>query len=92
MPPSGAADDKASSLMRSMMPKLLLSLLLGALFWWVIQKGGIAVIPKGEAAFAHVDWATIPIYVAILLVTHLVRAVAVATFDSTPLSTSGLRA
>ncbi len=61
------------SLLRRIGPKLVLSLLLGALFAWIAARGGVPLIPSGEA-FSRVQWWTVPAYLATLLATHFLRA------------------
>ena len=56
-----------------MLPKLLVSLVLGGLFAWLVAKGGVPIIPD-KAAFSGVAWWTVPAYAATLLVTHYFRA------------------
>jgi len=58
---------------RSILPKLALSLLLGALFAWLASRGGVPLVPSGEA-FAQVSWPLVAAYVGILAVTHFFRA------------------
>jgi len=69
------SNDSSSSpsLARRILPKLVLSLLLGALFAWLVAQGGVPLIPDGDA-FGDVVWWTLPAYAALLLVTHFLRA------------------
>lgn len=61
------------SLARRILPKLLISVLLGALFAWLVARGGVPLIPT-EEAFAGVRWWTVPAYLGTLAVTHFFRA------------------
>lgn len=61
------------SFLRRIGPKLALSLLLGALFVWLGRRTGLEFIPSRED-FAGVRLWTIPAYVVLLTVTHLLRA------------------
>lgn len=61
------------SLARRVLPKLAISLALGALFAWLVTRGGVPLIPPAEA-FAQVAWWAVPVYVVTSLATHLVRA------------------
>ena len=62
-----------AAFLRKLMPKLVLSLVLGALFAWLAERGGVPILPDAEA-FAGVAWWTVPAYAAALLVTHTLRA------------------
>lgn len=61
------------SIARRIVPKLLISLALGALFAWLVARGGVPLIPPADA-FAHVKWWTVPLYGVVLVVTHFFRA------------------
>lgn len=61
------------SLARRVLPKLALSLLLGLLFVFLLQRGGMPLIPPADA-FASVRWWTVGAYVLLLLATHFFRA------------------
>lgn len=61
------------SFARRVLPKLAISLALAALFVWLLERGGMPLIPPGDA-LARVRWWTIPAYVVVLLVTHFFRA------------------
>jgi hypothetical protein len=63
----------ARGLMRRILPKLVLSIALGALFAWLAERGGVPILP-GREAFESVAWWTIPAYTGCLLVTHTLRA------------------
>ncbi len=61
------------SLARRVLPKLLVSLVLGALFAWLVARGGVPLVPPASA-FAGVVWWTVPAYVVVLFATTWVRA------------------
>lgn len=61
------------SMQARLLPKLLVSIALGALFAWLAARGGVPLLPDA-AAFASVAPFTIPLYVATLLVLHWFRA------------------
>ncbi|MBX3249439.1 MAG: flippase-like domain-containing protein [Myxococcales bacterium] len=67
------ADAATRSFLRRILPKLALSIALGALFGWLVWAGGVPLIPK-RAAFDHVAWWAVPAYLGTLFVTHFVRA------------------
>ena len=68
----GPAPNEPGAL-RKVLPKLVLSLALGALFAWLVLRGGVPLLPPIEA-FEHVRWWTVPAYVGTLAVTHTFRA------------------
>jgi uncharacterized membrane protein YbhN (UPF0104 family) len=57
---------------RALVPKLALSLLLAGGFVWVLQQGGLPIMPK-RAAFASVKWWLIAPYVALCSVGMFLR-------------------
>ena len=61
------------SLARRIVPKLILSIVLGGLFAWIMARGGVPLIPT-ESSFQSVVWWTVPAYVGTLAVTHFFRA------------------
>ncbi|MBK8169051.1 MAG: flippase-like domain-containing protein [Sandaracinaceae bacterium] len=61
------------SFAQRVLPKLLVSLVLGGLFAWVASRGGVPLLPSREA-FAQVKWWAVPGYILALAVTHFVRA------------------
>jgi uncharacterized protein (TIRG00374 family) len=63
----------APSLLRRIFPKLLVSLVLGALFAWLVARGGVPLVPPASA-FADVVWWTLPAYLVVLFATTWVRA------------------
>ena len=71
-----ASSEKPGSrwaVIRRLMPKLVLSLALGALFAWLAARGGLPLVPDADA-FERVAWWAVPVYVVCLLVTHTLRA------------------
>ncbi len=67
VPPSEPGDSKEQlgrrqASARSFLPKLAISLLLAAGFVWVLNRGGLPIVPD-PAAFAGVAWWTLPAYV-----------------------------
>ncbi|MGF1467276.1 MAG: lysylphosphatidylglycerol synthase transmembrane domain-containing protein [Sandaracinaceae bacterium] len=58
---------------RRLLPKLVLSLALAALFVLLYQRQGVPLVPPREA-FGGVRWWTVPAYALTLLATHFVRA------------------
>jgi uncharacterized protein (TIRG00374 family) len=70
---SAASPAKAASMARNVLPKLVISLLLGALFAWLVNRGGVPLIPPAEA-FSDVTWWAVPVYVLSLVATHFFRA------------------
>lgn len=61
-----------SSLAR-VLPKLLISLLLGGLFAWIAERGGVPIVPKVES-FRGVRWGWVLVSAVLLFVVTLVRA------------------
>jgi uncharacterized protein (TIRG00374 family) len=61
------------SVARRVLPKLGISLALGALFAWLVNRGGVPLIPPAEA-FARVRWWTVPAYLATMAALHFFRA------------------
>lgn len=64
---------REASLVRRILPKLLVSLVLGALFAWLVARGGVPLVPSA-AAFRGVIWWTLPAYLVVLFATNWVRA------------------
>lgn len=58
---------------RRVLPKLLLSMALGGLFAWLVDRGGVPLLPPAEA-FQRVAWWTVGAYGASLLVVQFFRA------------------
>lgn len=67
------AADAAHGMRASLWSKTLISLALGALFAWLAARGGVPLLPPGEA-FAHVAPWAVPGYLGTLLVLHYFRA------------------
>ena len=61
------------SIARRVLPKLLLSLVVGGLFAWVVAQGGVPLVPRAEH-FQHVNWLGVAAYVVMLVLTHFFRA------------------
>lgn len=59
--------------LRRFAPKLALSLLLGALFAWIVRRGGVPIVPS-KASFASMDIRYVLLALAAALVTHGLRA------------------
>lgn len=72
---SAASDPPTTppSALRRVLPKLAISLALGALFAWLVNRGGVPLIPPAEA-FGEVAWWAVPVYLLTTLATHLFRA------------------
>lgn len=61
------------SLLARILPKLLVSIALGALFAWLAKRGGVPLLPDFAQLRAIQPW-TVPAYVASLLLVHVFRA------------------
>jgi hypothetical protein len=61
------------SAMLGMLPKLLVSIALGALFAWLAARGGVPLLPPAKAFALVAPW-SIPAYLVTLLVLHYFRA------------------
>jgi glycosyltransferase 2 family protein len=70
---SAVAPPREPSLLVRMLPKLAVSIALGALFAWLASRGGVPLLPAASA-FAAVEPWTIPVYVLSLCVLHWLRA------------------
>jgi glycosyltransferase 2 family protein len=68
-----AVETKRSQTRSKVLPKLLISLALGALFAWVAERGGVPILPKGSS-FHQVDWAEVAFATLLLLVLTVLRA------------------
>ncbi len=64
---------RAQSPLRRVLPKLAISVALGAVFAWIAARSGVPTVPP-RAAFASVTSWAVPAYLASLLVTHFLRA------------------
>ncbi|MET0386254.1 MAG: lysylphosphatidylglycerol synthase transmembrane domain-containing protein [Polyangiales bacterium] len=56
-----------------LIPKLIISLVLGGLFAWLAARGGVPLLPS-KAAFAQIDPWAIPGYLLSLVFVHFLRA------------------
>ncbi|MDH5492104.1 MAG: flippase-like domain-containing protein, partial [Myxococcales bacterium] len=65
--------EQGASVFARIAPKLLISLLLGGLFIWIYRSGGVPLVPSAES-FGSVALWSIPTYVVLLAITHLLRA------------------
>jgi glycosyltransferase 2 family protein len=54
------------------LPKIIVSIVIGAGFVWVFKRGGLPLIPPASA-FASMRWWTVPVYAALLGVTLFLR-------------------
>lgn len=72
--PTEAPGGTEPGLARRILPKLVLSLLLGGLLAWLAARTGVDIIPTDPAAWAQVAPWAVPVYAATLLVTHFLRA------------------
>lgn len=69
---SGDAAETRSLLSR-ILPKLLISLALGALYAWVVARGGVPIVPPARQLSAISGWA-VPVYLVSLVFVHYFRA------------------
>jgi uncharacterized protein (TIRG00374 family) len=65
--------DNGNRWLGQLLSRLLLSGALGALFAWLVARGGVPLVPPADAFSGIAPW-TIPAYVASLLVLHFFRA------------------
>lgn len=70
--PRPAATPPEPSLARRVLPKLAISIALAALFVFLLQRGGMPLIPPA-GAFAGVRWWTVGAYVPVLIAVHFFR-------------------
>jgi uncharacterized membrane protein YbhN (UPF0104 family) len=68
-----AAAEPARSLLARILPKLVISLALGALYAWVVARGGVPIVPKLAELRAVSAWA-VPVYLVSLGFVHYFRA------------------
>jgi hypothetical protein len=71
MPP--ATTPARGAVLARMLPKLLISLALGALFAWLAARGGVPLLPDAAALQRVSGWAP-PLYLLSLLFVHYFRA------------------
>lgn len=64
---------RAGQLALQLIPRLLLSLLLGGLFAWLAARGGVPLLPP-RAAFTHISPWAVPGYLLSLVIVHFLRA------------------
>jgi uncharacterized protein (TIRG00374 family) len=69
----GSRPNGDKRLVRSLLPKLAISLGLGALFAFLVSRGGMPLLPSADD-LSRVDPGFLGIYAAILALMHLVRA------------------
>ncbi|MFM2421390.1 MAG: hypothetical protein RL385_6113 [Pseudomonadota bacterium] len=65
--------ERADGSRRGMLPKLVVSLVIGGLFAWVSERGGVPIVPHAQA-FAGVAWGRVCFAVLLLFALTLVRA------------------
>lgn len=58
---------------RRILPKLLVSLVLGGLFAWIAERGGVPIVPRVEQ-FSDVRWSQVALAALLLMVLTTVRA------------------
>ncbi len=68
-----AAPAREQPLLLRLLPKLLVSLALGALFAWLSARGGVPLLPPARAFAGVAPWA-VPVYLLSLLFVHYFRA------------------
>ena len=67
------ASSARGELLARLLPKLLISLALGALFAWLAARGGVPLVPDAQALSRVSGWAP-PVYLLSLLLVHYFRA------------------
>lgn len=72
-PATTESGDAGPSFARRVLPKLALSLILGGLLAWLVQRSGVDIVPSADA-FSGVRWWTVGGYVGLLSATHFFRA------------------
>src|SRR5688572_29133290 len=70
--PGAAQAPRRVASAHSFVPKLAISLLLAAGFVWVLNRGGLPIIPDA-AAFASLGWWILPVYVVLCSVGMFLR-------------------
>ncbi|MFT3921764.1 MAG: lysylphosphatidylglycerol synthase transmembrane domain-containing protein [Myxococcales bacterium] len=68
-----SATNSAAPRAPSVLPKLLVSLLLGGVFAWIAERGGVPIVPHAES-FRGVDWGLVAGATLLLFVLTLLRA------------------
>lgn len=66
-------DVRERSVLRRLLPKLVLSVLVGGGIASLAARSGLPLVPR-RAAFAHLEAWTIPAYTVVVLLTHAARA------------------
>lgn len=69
---AGPRANKPSALLR-ILPKLLLSLVLGGMLAWVAERGGVPIVPSADS-FRTVRWELVAVSALLLFVLTFVRA------------------
>jgi uncharacterized protein (TIRG00374 family) len=67
------APEQSKGSPRRILPKLLISLVLGGLFAWLAERGGLPILPKREH-FAKVQWDQVGLATLLLFVLTVLRA------------------
>jgi uncharacterized protein (TIRG00374 family) len=67
------APPSRSSLLARLLPKLVISLALGALFAWLAARGGVPLVPSTTSLARVAPWA-VPLYLLSLVLVHYFRA------------------
>jgi uncharacterized protein (TIRG00374 family) len=67
-----ASDSPRTSLLKRLLPRLLISLLIGAGFVWLFRRGGLPLVPP-EAAFQRMRWWALPGYLALVSLASFFR-------------------
>jgi len=60
--------------MKKILIRLVISILIAALFVWWFKSQGLRLIPSWTEIKTHVEWWTLPAYVGIIFVFHIIRA------------------
>lgn len=71
--PNTVERKSGDSFFKRIASRLVLSLLLGGLFWLLMQKTGLELRPSADA-WARVSWPLVTTYLVLLVVTHFFRA------------------
>jgi uncharacterized protein (TIRG00374 family) len=72
-PSARAAAPAQGSVLGRILPKLAISIALGALFAWLVARGGVPLLPSFGQLRAIRPW-TVPVYLLSLLLVHYFRA------------------